>query len=336
VANDPDGNGKQDTYGWSPYIGHWSLMFDEIFAAHDVLAFDLMEQEGNVVWGGILPGAKEALRVMRDWYADGLIDPDFILDARGGESDRKFINGQVGYLHPVDGPDAYEVDRPTSLLGRLRAFDPAAEMVPGPPLRNAAGERRGRTWGGAGHIIQFGKPVEQHPEKVIRVLDMIEAIARDEALYMQARHGERGVQWDFRPEDGLVQLEPYRSETRLSKAELLPSTVFFFPSVIPDYENHYLKPEYQEWQEVNRKPEWGMMNVLGKSDVVPSAGRHLGDLRSFQVTAYVEMVVGDRDLDDFDAFVAEWRRRGGDLILQEANEMYATMRDTWKRVGAGP
>lgn len=331
--NDPNGDGRQNTYGWNPQIGHWSLMFAEIFAAYDVLAFDLMEQDGQVVWGGILPEAQEALRTLNQWYREGLIDPDFILDAQGGAQDRKFINGRVGYHYPVDNPEYYDPDGTSSLFSRLLAFQPDASMVPGPPLRNAEGVRRGRTWGGAGHVLQFGKHLEQQPAKVIRILEMMETIARDEELYMQARYGKRDQHWSFSLEGGITLLEPYLSDIRLARAELLPGSAFFFPSAISEYEDAYLKPDHHQWLELNRNQKWGMMNVLGKSDVVPSAGRYLADLRNFQLTAYAEMVVGTRDIEAFDAFVADWRRRGGDVLLEEANAMQQTMQEILQRVG---
>jgi len=345
---DPDGNGKQDTYGWAPNISHWSLMFVEVLAAHDVLAFDLMEQEGEVVWGGLLPGAKESLRILRSWYAEGLIDPDFPLDSRGRQIDVKFINGRVGYMYPVDHPFEHKKDEEGSIYAKTLAFDPRAELAPGPPLRNSRGQRRGRTWGGAAHIMQFGKHLEKQPEKVIRVLDMMEAIASNEVLYMEARNGERGKHWDYFPEpivrpdgklikEGINMVPPYdeKDRTRENTAELLGGNcTFFFPSTFEQlFDDAYLPLADREWIERNKKTEWGMMNVLGKSDVVTSSGRYLKDLVNYQMTVYIEIVIGDRDLDYFDEFASEWRRRGGDVILKEANEMYQKVHEIYDVVG---
>ena len=346
--NDPDGNGKQDTYGWSPIIYHWSLAFVEVFAAYGVLAFDLMERDGQVVWGGLLPETKEALRELQKWYKEDLLDPDFPLDSQGRQNEIQFVNGKVGYLHPADHPYLYDESEPTSLLGKALAFSPSAELAPGPPLRDKAGNRRGRTWGGAAHVLQFGRQLEQEPEKVIRVLKMMEAIASDEALYMEARNGKRGQHWDYNPKtyiradgkkkkEGIIQLPPYDEDDRRRQnmAELLGGTcAFYFASTLEQvYDETYWAVADREWYERNKRTEWGMMNVLGKSDVVPSSGRTLGDLVNYQVTTFIEMVVGDRDIDDFDHFVSEWRRRGGDVILEEANEMYRDMREIYELVG---
>ncbi len=332
--DDPDGNGKLDTYGWSPYIGHWSIAFAEIFAAFDVLGFDFMlTDDGEVVWGGVLPGARQALEVLQAWYEEGLLDPDFLLETR--ESGGKFTNGKVGYNYAVDAFSDYDLSKTTSLAGKVAAFSPGARIVPGPPLRNQAGQRRGRSWGGAGHILQFGIQLEQQPEKVVRVLKMLEACAASEQLYLEAQRGQRGRHWDYAPEQGVHLLPPFEENRALQQQELLPRTVFFFPSTIePVYDHKYFAVEELEWLAKNKNPDWSMVNALGKSDVVPSAGRYLEDLRNWQMTVFVEMVVGSRSIESFDKFVAEWRRRGGDVVTREANEMYREMRKIFDKVGA--
>ena len=347
--NDPDGNGRKDTYGWTPNVSHWSLLFAEIFAANGVLAFDLMERDGEVVWGGLLPETKETLRVLQKWYREGLLDPDFPIDSQGRQVEAKFTSGRTGYLYPVDYPTAYVKEEPNSLQGKTASFTPGAELIPGPPLRTPGGERMGRTWGGAAHIIQFGRHLEQEPEKVIRVLRMMEEISKDQTLYMEAQRGKRGLHWEYMPEPytdgygrkktaGIQLVPPYDNEerNRQNAKELIGGkTSFFFPSTFEQlYEIDFMSVSDREWLETHKKTEWGRMNVLGKSDVVPSSGRFLKDLINYQMTVFIEMVIGDRDIEEFDSFVSEWRRRGGDTFLQEANEMYAEMNSIFTKVGA--
>jgi putative aldouronate transport system substrate-binding protein len=347
---DPDGNGILDTYGWTPNVSHWSMMFTEVFAAYGILPFDLMERDGEVVWGGILPDVREVLRELHAWYAEGLLDPDFPLDTQGRNNEIKFINGKVGYLYPVDSYGDYDSNEEGSLFGKTRAFSPEAEVVPGPPLIGPEGHPLGRTWGGAAHIIQFGRHLENEPEKVVRVLKMIEAVASDETLYMEARWGLRGEHWDYMPEPfvrsdgrpakaGINLLPPYDAEDRRrdNAAELLgSSTTFFFPSTFdPIYDEQFMAPAELEWLDRYRSEAWSIMNVLGKSDVVGSSGRYLKDLVNYQITLFIEIVIGDRTIDEFDAFVSEWRRRGGDIILEEANQMYQQMNEIYQCVGAG-
>ena len=337
--DDPDGDGKKDTYGWSPTIGHWSLAFADVFAAYDVLPFDFMSQDGKVVWGGTLPAAKQALRTLHQWYQEDLLDPDFVLQAQEDDTQARFLAGRVGYIYPIDTWAFYNLSDSTSLYSRLRALQPGAEMAPGPPLRDAAGQRRGRAWGGAAHVIQFGIQVQQQPEKVLRVLRMFEQITRSRQLYLEARCGKEGLQWRNDPQRGIVALAPYDQDDHLRDQEMINESgfgsLFFYPASLDDtYHGPYTDPRAAAFDQNYRRPQWAMINVLGKCDVVPSASRYLEDLRNYQLTVFVEMVTGRRSVDDFDNFVHQFQRRGGDVIVSEANEIHAQLQQIYARVGA--
>ena len=64
----------------------------------DLLPFDFIKKDGKIVWGGIQPEAKEILKTLRKWYADGLIDPDYVMNAQGDGIMTKFLNGKIGYV----------------------------------------------------------------------------------------------------------------------------------------------------------------------------------------------------------------------------------------------
>lgn len=334
--NDPDRNGKQDTYGWSPYIGHWSLSFVEIFAAYDVLAFDFVLRDGKVAWGGVQPEIKEALKLLAGWYKEDILDPDFIIDTQQNSTESKFLNGRIGYIHPIDNWGAYDLSKPGSLASKAKSLNPSAELVPGPPLRDSKGERRGRTWGGAGHIVMFGRHLEKEPEKVIRVMKMIEEISGNEKMYLEAAYGKEGLHWKYDPEKGIDPLPPYDNNAALQKKELAGlNCIFYYPCGLwRPYGIKYANPNDINFINTFQKEEWGMMNVLGKSDVVKSSGRYLEDLRQYQIKVYVEIITGKRDIGYFDTFVSDWKKRGGDILTAEANEMYRTMQDIFRRVGA--
>ena len=79
VNNDPDGNGKKDTYGMS---GRGKLpiqMFTSVFSAYGVSPYQFkLDANGKVVYGGITEETRSALKLLNKWYKGGLIDPEFI------------------------------------------------------------------------------------------------------------------------------------------------------------------------------------------------------------------------------------------------------------------
>jgi putative aldouronate transport system substrate-binding protein len=335
---DPDGNGKKDTYGWCPDISHWSLIFSEVFAANNNLPFDLMAKDGSVSWGGILPEAKDALAFMKKCLDEDLLDPDFMLGGQGNMASQKLLNGKVGYIYPMDHYSSYDDSQKGSVASNLKKFDKGSVLVPCPPLKNRDGKRLGRSWGGAGHILQFGKHLENEPEKVIRILKMIEKITIDEDLYIASQTGKEGLHWEQNQESNKLELlEPYKSEKRIREHELLRegamNSRFFYPSKLyQQYKDKYVDKASVSFLDANQRPEWSMINALGKTDVIPSAGRYVADLRAYQLQTYIEFIVGSRSLDTFDEFVQEWKDRGGDVVLKEANEVYSNAQSIYQQV----
>ncbi len=114
---DPDGNGRHDTYGMSGDISHWWwTAFSEIFGAYGVLPFDWQEIDGDIVWGGLRAETVTVLALLRDWYREGLIHPEFVTDNAGiGQTlERKFFAGRIGYLNYRATDTEMQVDNPSS------------------------------------------------------------------------------------------------------------------------------------------------------------------------------------------------------------------------------
>lgn len=89
VEGDPDGNGQNDTIGIAgPAIGgklyanflasgNNNYGFDPIFGAFQSYpGYWVPDENGDPVYGSILPETKEALQALRDLYADDLIDKE--------------------------------------------------------------------------------------------------------------------------------------------------------------------------------------------------------------------------------------------------------------------
>lgn len=336
---DPDGDGEQNTWGLCPNAQTWFSAFSDIFGAYGVLPYDWIEREGRVVWGGVTPEARAALTRLRDWYEREIIHPDFVSSQQGGnDTKQKFVNGQTGYYYGAGYYKNFDLSIKVSLQHVISKLNPGAEVETGWFPIGPEGRRGGRVWGPAGNIIVFGKHLEETPAKVVRVLKMFEAFATNERLFMEGRTGKRGVHWEYTPEEGLHLLPPFdergADKRNLLNQQLNRSTGFFTAcGTTTEVHDRYTRPEELAFRDKYRKRKWALMNVIGRAGVVPSANEYLDDLRKFQLTAYAEMIRGDRPLSYFDEFVAEWRARGGDILTREANEVYAERRDIYARVG---
>ena len=95
--DDPDGNGKNDTFGVHDRSDYDRSRFSYIFAAHGVSYFAYELIDGKVTFTPQSDNWKEALRFVRDLYAAGAIDPEFLTDKRDQQR-KKWAAGMFGIL----------------------------------------------------------------------------------------------------------------------------------------------------------------------------------------------------------------------------------------------
>ena len=84
VNDDPDGDGQANTVGLaalSTVYGDYpnnTFAIDNIFTALDAYPnIWITDDDGNAVYGSVQPEMKDALQLLADWYAEGLIDKEF-------------------------------------------------------------------------------------------------------------------------------------------------------------------------------------------------------------------------------------------------------------------
>ena len=344
TEGDPDGNGRNDTWGLMGQIDWWRC-FTEYFGAFGIGPFAWTERDGKALWSGTLPEARQALAVLSQWHSEGLIHPDFVTSMPGA-SEQKFLNGRTGYLEGGCGSIRnLDPNDPNSLISKLRALSGHdAEIAPGPLPIGPDGKRGAWCWGGGGNIVVFGLPTVNDPAKVVRLLKLLNELVINEALFVESKVGERGLHWDYvdpliGKSDGIKMLPPFdtpqmaRREAITTSGDLGGGGVFSPNCGDPKIYNKYRKPEEQEFIEKYKLEEYRIRDIFMKPDVVPSAGELLSDLRNYQETTFAEIIRGEKSLDDFDTFVEEWYRRGGDRLTQEANELLVARNRIFEAVG---
>ena len=355
---DPDGNGRKDTYGMSADSAAWYRTFGEIYGAFGAKTdtkglrpYDWIERDGKVLWGGVTPEAKQALAMLRRWYAEELIHPDFIID-RGEEATRKFLNGKTGYLSHGAGWGNMDTDpdQPNTLINTLAKINPRAKLVPGVPPIGPNGHRGVRIWGGGGNTMVFGSGVRGKPELVIRILKMWNEMAAacfeddpgENNLMVISKCGKRGLHYEYKdgksPSSGLKRVPPY-DQTSVAQAEIvglyLAGGSFFSPcGASVSLTNSHRAADEVAFRKKHQRLEWGLTDVFLKPDVVPSAGRYHQDLVQLQTAVYTDIITDREPLGRFDTFVTEWYDGGGRQMTDEANELWTDMNQVYKIVGA--
>lgn len=331
---DPDGNGIKDTYGLS--IEGMNVVFGAfgqiVFA--DQLYFGVKDR--NLVIGSLEPEMKEALRYLRKWYKDRVIDPEFITgENKGGYKhlSHAFINGRIGmtsmgnYYHWIQNGDyiAWTYDghggvretpvEATYNVKELTAKNPQARVVLGQPFSGPNGKRGSKAYDMLMSFTAIGADAAKNPgklETILRILDYVSAHPDlEESTAME--YGVKGKHWIWGGDskEDVITLPPYDhmfSYQNLIGANLgmmvpLPTTT-----------------RREQWASTLGLDKDGIYNALEVA--TPSLVKNGPELFKLRNRAYISFITGDRPLEEFDDFVQEFMAAGGTEVLQSANEWY--------------
>ena len=331
---------KKDTYALSGDFKNWHMCFTEIFGAYGVLPFNWVEDEnGNVTYGGLLPETKEVLEILADWYQKGYIHPDMITDSYFDTTlTGKFENGQIGYRINGNIGDLNEA-QDGSTISIMKQINPEAKIAMGLPITGPEGKSGTFAWGNSGHILTFGSHLKDDPEKVIRILKLLEMLCNDEELHTRLQIGEEGTHWEYLSEEeqktsqlSIQFVDEIREKAQYQAAGFnIPLNAISYWGMFPSS----METASKFWTDYNKEfdahygekaREVGLSDLFRKPDVLPSAGQYFNDLKNMQLVAFAKIISGEQPIDYYDTFVEQWKANGGETLLKEAQEMKTTGR----------
>lgn len=332
--NDPDGNGQKDTYGLTGSGGATQRQFDFVFGAFGVMPGQWKVVDGKVETSTTSEKARDALALLHKWYESELIDPEMITDAQDDHL-KKFLAGRVGSFNTaVQNVSVYNANGVRN-KNNFEAANPGKTWedsvgVGSLPV-GANGDRGDWLWGPRTNFIVFGEQMEGQTERMGKILSVFDDINYDEETALKVIWGEKGVTYDYVDESvgassGLKYLPPYDSDTNARAAKgihnyfnfFAPSSSWADSSISDKYTDPNLIKEQEEYTETDKYKDELMRPYL------PSSSRYQSELDKLKTSAYSEFITGKRSLEDWDAFVEEYMRKGGQQLLTEAQEFYET------------
>lgn len=200
--NDPDGNGKNDTYGLTIPGLHNNLLYAAcpmIFGAYGVIpTYWTLDRDGEVSYGAVQEGYKEALKQLAAWYKEGLIDPEWVTMDNAAYQN-KITNGLIG-VWGYANPAYMNYSSPTSIPSLTIANNPNAKWHYMEPLTGPGGYAGGSSDGPAGSwTMSFGAKASK--EQIARAMQIAEALNTNMDLYELTYFGVEGTTF-IRNEDG--------------------------------------------------------------------------------------------------------------------------------------
>lgn len=337
TENDPDGNGKQDTFGlgvtkdlWGGAMGLEGFMAG--YAAYPNIWVE--DASGKLVFGSTQPEVKKALQVLQDMAKNGQIDQEFGVKD-GGKVSEQISAGKIGMEYGEQWNSIWplQLNRDNDPNAQWQAFPIVSESgeTPKVPLKFSTTRFFAVKKGAA------------HPEAVIKMFN----------LHLEKNWGET-AEFDkyFAPPEAesvwqLSPVTPYPVKKNVDAFRAIDaarkagdfSTLTGEAKTIQEKLEAYASGSsegFALWGWERIYGEEGSMGIADQYDKnnqflrekfvgapTPTMVERKATLEKLQNEVFVKIILGD-PIDKFDQFVADWKKLGGDQITQEVNEWYET------------
>ncbi len=335
--NDPDGNGADDTYGFAfsnqPFENYWELkgFFNSYGAYPDIF----IKKDGKIVYGGVQPEMKTALATLRDLYAEGVIDPDFVVkDSYAASSEA--VNGKTGLNYGKFWVITWPLPDGENL-------NPASDWTPYPLQFDANAPIKGSMYTSSIRQAYMVNKDCKNPEALIKMYNH----------YIEKTFGETADQKKYHI-DGEYNIHTWAVVTGGGSSNMDQNVIA--TKALDDNDTSIIKtPEQLEtynmlkefvegntdsahWQKA--KLFYGPDSVFGIANYyrdnnllvrdewygadTPTMLERMSILDDSEKEMILKIIIGEESLEYFDEFVTNWYELGGEAILTEVNEWYNT------------
>jgi len=211
TEDDPDDNGKDDTYGMGAYGAPNS--FSYFWGAFGLLPASWLDINNKIVYSSTTEDFKQGLKILSKWYNEGIIDPEYLTDDRS-KVRAKWQNGRTGMLE--DNPWWFASSTPGNLSAMVLDNNPGEQLVFFPAVKGSSGKSGSRAYGlaTASDGTYFG--ADTSDEKVERAMAIKDAIAGDIDLFIRTFYGVEGRDYDIK-EGVIVQREDAMKNERMAE-----------------------------------------------------------------------------------------------------------------------
>lgn len=317
TEDDPDGNGKDDTYGLTG-VNWVSFAASGVTMAYDVLLGEWYERDGQVCYGYTDPNAKKAIELLSRWYKAGYIVPGFLeQDWEAFRSD--LYNSRAGmgvqfYMNFLPDGDSW-------MLPDLLQITPNASFAISAGVMGEDGSRGCQQFSATPFAgMMFGYDVSD--ELVAKYMQIFDTVSFDAQWLLAANFGEENVGYTI-DGNGL----PVRIEEGASVA---PAAHMVANEISPFFQEPENDRLYKYATELAREGDKeGFATAQGFYTLSFPVAREKWDnystaLNEITNEYVMELIKGERPIDDFDKMVEEWMNAGGREVMEEAQAIYDT------------
>ncbi|MBT3272481.1 MAG: hypothetical protein HN368_04960 [Spirochaetales bacterium] len=309
--NDPDGNGKNDTYGMMLSAVHETYLSAMIEAAFGIYGASMVDEGRKMVPTSISETYKSFLEYMNSLWEMGVVHPD--LSKKNKEFQNYFSDGTVGFMQDT-WTWVLQYYRPTGWYANFFAANPGGEAD---LMNSLVGEDSIRyTANKANHWVLNGITKDVDDAKAIKIMEILDRQLTDMDVHNLIWDGIEGVHFTFN-EEGMR----------------LPDTSWSTGDKYPEFAGKYFINNTRMTNEtliasyggaVAEIQEFGMdwnitQNPFDSSFQFTEGTKNLqADVNTITSEYKWKVIVGEKNLtSDWDVYVAAWKKAGGDKMTAE-------------------
>jgi putative aldouronate transport system substrate-binding protein len=334
--NDPDGNGKKDTFGLGMTKGLWggSNGLEGFMAGYQAYPNIWVEgADGKLVFGSIQPEVKKALQELQNMMKSGQIDKEFGIKD-GGKVAEDITAGKIGMEYGEQWNSIWplQLNKNNDPNAQWQAFPIVSESGDLPKVPQKFSTTKF-------FVVRKGA---EHPEAVIKLFN----------AHLEKNWGETAefdVYYAPKEAESVWQLSPvqpappkknvtaYREIDAARQAgdmSALQGEAKTIQEKI-DLFNSGSEEGFAVWGWERIYGPQGSMGITDQYDKnnqflidkfvgapTPTMVERKSTLEKLQNEVFVKIILGE-SIDSFDKFVADWKKLGGDQMTEEVNEWYA-------------
>ncbi|MFD0961331.1 ABC transporter substrate-binding protein [Paenibacillus chungangensis] len=322
--NDPDQNGKDDTYGLLPANNNlnWAGTLMGSFGIYR--GYNFVENDKLVVTE-ISQKYKEFLKLMAKWYDMGIIDPEFTtLDEKLGWE--KYKQGKVGYY--ITQPAYIAMDdwaKGRAPQNIVENPDSTAKVLAMAPEIGKDGQQGLGAYLPVTNLADaFYVSKDVTDEELARILQIFDYINHDDEARWTL-YGEVGVhsKWEGEPEKSALKVLPEYAQEEGNSGFWAYNFRTYSKERVKWFTSEYtlkLKDEFYAREDIKEKMlirpyKWDILNETNLPEI---SKRYSGQLNTIVDEFRMKAIVGEIDIDkEWDKYVESWMNNGGKETLAE-------------------
>ncbi len=322
--DDPDGNGKNDTYGISPANNNLNWA-QSLMGAYGLGSGYNFLENGKLVKAEISEKYKEFLKQMAKWYDMGLVDPEFTTIDEN-TSWEKYKQGKIGYY--IAQPSYLAMDdwaKGRAPQNIVENPDSTAKILATGPEIGPDGEQGVKAYL---PVVDLADAfyVSKHvtDEELARILQIFDYINFDNDARWTL-FGEVGVHsdWEGEPEKSALKVRPEYAEQEGNSGFWAYNFRTYDKERVQWINSEYtlkLKDEFYAREDIQEKMlirpyKWDMLNETNLRDI---ENRYSGQMNTIVEEFRMKAIVGEVDIDkEWDKYVENYMNNGGKQTLEE-------------------